>query len=347
MADVIADVPPKPVCPTQIRASDGATSGDMNKDLRYFGIMGSICKHYSVYKMLNISSRDEKYIFARTILESIVAEPWARTLLFKYHIWCNFLPYLQNRNFVGIPLIAGIPIGHSLTHLMSCQYKYFPWLVKGNGSSPGEEIETLWSKLRFMWARIREMSPGTREDSLSDAIEQINQLMLEELPWILLKQLNRVDSTRTLCQDEIDNLRLLFPKTPLSDEIIDNLDLSSFAEAISTDWKVVYVRYLLEYNKLHGDADANDPDTPEFNAIHTRLRSITKILTDTEEKRRICRYNSEKISIYREAALTYWVRELKADLRTNLVMEEHCVAMKSKYRNFLRVADSDYAHLST
>jgi len=206
--EVKLDVAPPPECP-DIKASEYADSTAHHKHLRYSGIMGSVCKHHSFYKMVNISSRGEKYIFARRILESVNREPWAGTVIFKYDIWCNFLPYLRNREFIGIPRIACIPIGHSLTHIIKCQYKFFPWLVPGNGLSSGEEVETGWSKLRYLWSKIREMSIGTREDAISDALEHINRLMLEELPEILLRQLDRVTSAQMLAQNDLSELRRL------------------------------------------------------------------------------------------------------------------------------------------
>jgi len=228
--------------------------------------------------MINISSRGEKYIFARKVLEAANKEPWIRQLIFKYDIWCNFLPYLSNKNFSPIPKIAGIPIGHSLTHIMGCQYLYFPWLVHGNGLSPGEEVETFWSKLNPIFSRVREMAPGTREDAMSDQLEHINRLMLRELPAILLKQLDKVDSARVLCADELSHLRKRFPTYPLSDLELDDLDLMKLEQNTASRWEIVYVRHLLELKTLIRDAEAFEPDTTEFVVAHRRIRAIEKLL---------------------------------------------------------------------
>jgi hypothetical protein len=331
---VKADVAPKPVCP-DIKASEGATSSDSVRGMRYNGVMGSVCKHHFAYKLLNISSRGEKYIFARTILESITKEHWVRALIFKYDIWCNFLPYLINRGFVGIPAVACIPIGHAMTHIMKCQYKYFPWLVSGNGLSPGEEIETFWSKLRYLWARIREMGIGTREDAISDAVEQINRLVFEELPYTLLRQLDRAEAARLFSDEELSELRRKFSQVPLADEDLDSLDLSTFGEVISVDWKVSYVRTLLEYNHLLAQVELCHPNTPEFNALHATLRKTNKILLEIERSKEITRFSRSRAHQYKDAALMEWYRDIKDKLRTYLVLERYYSERQKTYRKQL------------
>lgn len=334
--EVKADVPPpNPVCP-DIKASEGASANKALLGIKYNGIMGSICKHHSVYKMLNISSRGEKYIFARTILESICNELWTKTIIFKYDIWCNFLPYLRNRNFVGIPRISCIPIGHALTHIMKCQYQYFPWLVEGNGLSPGEEIETLWSKLRHLWARIREMGLGTREDAISDQIEQINRMVLEELPEMLLKQLDRVERARLMALQDLKELRETFPQVDLSDLALNSLDLSKFGSVIAVDWKIRYVRFMLEYKHQQSQADSFDPDTPEFNASHISIRALNKVLLDTEKDKKIARFTEDRMLLYRDAALVLWKRDLKDKLRTTMVLDKYYADKQKTYRKTVK-----------
>jgi len=274
--------------------------------------------------MVNISSRGEKYIFARKVLEKANSEPWISTLLFKYDIWCNFLPYLVNKGFMCIPTVACIPIGHSLTHIMGCQYSYFPWLVRGNGLSPGEEIETTWSKLGHIMPRIREMAPGTREDALSDEFEQINRSMLRELPGMLLKQLDKVDAARVMCADELSHLRKRFPTYPLSDEQLDHLDLTQLERKTEVWWEVIYVRYLLEHQTLQRDAEAFEPEAPEFVAAHRRIRAVEKSLKAVEDVHHIRpRYNAQRMSRWIEAARVEWLRNIKETLRSNLVLEQH------------------------
>jgi len=329
--EVKLDVAPPPECP-DIKASEYADSTAHHKHLRYSGIMGSVCKHHSFYKMVNISSRGEKYIFARKILETMNREPWAETVIFKYDIWCNFLPYLRNRDFIRIPGIACIPIGHSLTHIIKCQYKFFPWLVPGNGLSSGEEVETGWSKLRYLWSKIREMGIGTREDAISDALEHINRLMLEELPEILLRQLDRVTSAETLAQTDLAELRRLFPDAPLSDAELDNIDLGTFGNVITVEWQARYVRFILELRHLTYEAETCDPDTPEFTQLQVKIRKINKTIEDYERKQGINRYGEAQIARWKDAGLGEWLRDIKDKLRTNLVLENHYRERSATYR---------------
>jgi hypothetical protein len=216
---------------------------------------------------------------------------------------------------------------------MGCQYRFFPWLVRGNGLSPGEEIETLWSKLRHLWPRIREMAPGTREDALSDELEQINRAMLLELPGILLKQLDKVDAARVMCEDELRHLRRHFPMYPLSDTDLDQLDLSQLEHRTELQWEVVYVRYLLEYQTLHRDAQCFEPESAEFIATHRRVRAIEKILRAMEESRHIrSRFDNNKMSPWVDAGRLEWLRNVKDSLRSNLILEQHYSERSRTYR---------------
>jgi hypothetical protein len=222
-----------------------------------------------------------------------------------------------------------------MTHIMSCQYRYFPWLVQGNGLSPGEEIETLWSKLRQLWARIREMGLGTREDAISDAIEQINRIVLEELPEILIRQLHRAETAKFLASRELADLRKI-PGVRISDDDLKDLDLTTFGAIISVDWKVRYVRILLEYNHLTTQVEMIETTTPEFNKAHTQLRTLKRILQDFEERYRIDRYQGEQVAKHENEALLQWIRDIKNKLRTCRVLEKYYADREKTYRKRMR-----------
>lgn len=221
-----------------------------------------------------------------------------------------------------------------MPHILKCQYKFFPWLVPGNGLSPGEEIETVWSKLRYLWSKIREMSISTREDAISDALEQINRLMLDELPDILLRQLDRVSSAETLAQADLEELRRIFPNAPLTDPDLDGINLEVFGAVIHVEWQARYVRFLLELKHLTYEAETMEPDTPEFTQLQIRIRKIKKIVEDYERKQGLCRYGEAQIIRWKNAALNEWLRDIKDKLRTNLVLENHYRERSATYRKY-------------
>lgn len=317
--EVDTDTAPPPKCP-EVQASRGAYSSDAIRYLRYSGIMGSICKHHLVYKMVNISSAGEKYIFARKVLESFSKEEWAQKVLFKYDICCNFLPYLTNKSFEWMPEIAAIPVGHAMTHILMCQLSFFPWLVKGNGLSAGEEIETLWSKLCYLWARVREMGPGAREDEISDALEQINRAMLDLLPLTLKNQRDRIRQARYSSTKYLEELRKRFPDIDLQLTTLENLDTSILRKKLIKPWQVVYTRLCLESEQLDLAAEETAPETAEFRVLHIAKRLVDNKIRGIRETHKHTTFQRAEFVQYEEQAMLLWFSEVKTALREDLVI---------------------------
>lgn len=180
------------------------------------------------------------------------------------------------------------------------------------------------------------MGLGTREDAMSDAIEQINRMVLEELPDILLRQLTRADTAKFLAKEELKDLRKI-PDAKISDEDLKNLDLSNFGSVIVVHWKIRYVRLLLEFNHLRAQIEIADPDNPDFSKMHSKSRTIQKALKDFEDAHEINRYSAVEIHRHSDEALLHWIRDIKNDLRTSIVLEKYYRDRKKTYRKNSRI----------
>ena len=63
-----------------------------------------------------------------------------------------------------------VRIFHVYAHNAQCQYAYSPRHKTGFGLCDGQNMERLWSYLGKFSSSTKEMSPGNRVDTLTDAL---------------------------------------------------------------------------------------------------------------------------------------------------------------------------------
>ncbi|KAF7361555.1 CxC2 domain-containing protein [Mycena sanguinolenta] len=116
-------------------------------------------------------------------MDYVVASAWRhfRTLLFfllSYDIMCQWSKNLQDRLAKLPPAIRlllarcfikfVIPKLHILGHLRNCQENFSLLYTLGAAQADMEGIERIWSSSGLMGASMREMGPGSRQDTLDD-----------------------------------------------------------------------------------------------------------------------------------------------------------------------------------
>ena len=64
--------------------------------------------------------------------------------------------------------IAGVGKFHGPAHELSCRYQYSFNYLPGVGMTDGEAVERIWSSLKGISLRTREMASGHRHDTIND-----------------------------------------------------------------------------------------------------------------------------------------------------------------------------------
>jgi hypothetical protein len=108
----------------------------------------------------------------------------ALILIWSYDIVCQWVKKLVERLKKLPPLVRlnitlrvirfVIPKLHILGHLIKCQEKFSLNFTLGAGQSDAEGIERLWSGLGGAATSLKEMGPGSHQDTLEDHIGNWN-----------------------------------------------------------------------------------------------------------------------------------------------------------------------------
>lgn len=194
------------------------------------------------------------------------------------------------------PEIAALPGAHSLTHSRLCQAIFSTLFVLGNGLSCGEEIETLWSKLRLLWTKLKNMTPANRHDELQDALREISRVAVEGIADMMTQMDAKIAANLAWVESFLPRLRPSV--TEESAKQWYNEYLANDENHIVFQWEETYVMLL--------QALATDPLKEE----------LTKSLRNIETKQNMMRWelNSPQFEYHYKAALNKQMEHKRHDM---------------------------------
>ncbi|THU80788.1 hypothetical protein K435DRAFT_694964 [Dendrothele bispora CBS 962.96] len=167
---------------TGLAALDHANS-KFNEGYADTGKAGGLCaRHEILWKNgMGATQVGERYANSDFIVASILRHiSMLLIIIFSYDIACQWSKNLPNRLKKLPPMVRlnlllrvvkfVIPKLHILGHLISCQAKFSLSFTLGAGQTDAESIERLWSGLGTVSTSIKEMGPGSHQDTLEDHI---------------------------------------------------------------------------------------------------------------------------------------------------------------------------------
>jgi hypothetical protein len=105
-------------------------------------------------------------------------------LLLSYDIGCQWRKYLQDRmqrlpphlqlDLEAFMLQCGLPVWHASAHEKACTNEFSLSFQHGVGRTDGEGVERLWSILNPSSYHTKDMSLGSRADTIEDKIDSHN-----------------------------------------------------------------------------------------------------------------------------------------------------------------------------
>ncbi|THU99859.1 hypothetical protein K435DRAFT_658235 [Dendrothele bispora CBS 962.96] len=168
------------------------------------GKAGGLCaRHEILWKNgMGATQVGEKYANSDFIVASILRHiSILLIIIFSYDIVCQWSKKLINRLKNLPPMVRlnlalravkfVIPKLHILGHLISCQAKFSLSFTAGAGQTDAESIERLWSGLGGVSTSIKEMGPGSHQDTLEDHIGYWNWNKVINMGDLLKKRLTK------------------------------------------------------------------------------------------------------------------------------------------------------------
>ncbi|TDL14310.1 hypothetical protein BD410DRAFT_734277, partial [Rickenella mellea] len=165
-------------CESKLRAVDHANIRG-NEKLAVNGVGGVNCSCHALNRNIGFGDlqRGEKYANMDYIVLSTSHDVKVTTLYLSYDIACQWFVNLPTRVEEyplrlqvnpHIVVIVAVPKLHLVGHGPKCHTKYSFNYIPGSARSCGESIEQIWSGQNALAMSTREMSPGSRQDTLDD-----------------------------------------------------------------------------------------------------------------------------------------------------------------------------------
>ncbi|TDL14376.1 hypothetical protein BD410DRAFT_697320, partial [Rickenella mellea] len=165
-------------CGSQLRAVDHANLRS-NAKLLVNGVGGVNCSRHALNRRIGFGDlqRGEKFANMDFCVLSTLHDVEVTTLYLSYDIACQWFvnlptrmeeyPYQLQVN-PNLVVIVAIPKLHLVGHGPKCQTIYSFNFIPGSARTCGESIEQIWSGQNAVAMSTREMSPGSRQDTLDD-----------------------------------------------------------------------------------------------------------------------------------------------------------------------------------
>ncbi|GAA5977949.1 hypothetical protein JCM11641_004341 [Rhodosporidiobolus odoratus] len=159
------------------------------------GLVGCVCRHDFLLKLVNLVKTGEKQYFAVSLLRwltEIVDDKASIGVL--YDIACNLSRHVVVRDLLPLArtrLGFATSVFHAYAHVLSCQVRYNPRYIERFGLSDGEGCERTWSFMRPLISLNRSASSSHRFINLDKRTSVGNEEKLRVLPTALLRRQRR------------------------------------------------------------------------------------------------------------------------------------------------------------
>ncbi|KAJ7917013.1 hypothetical protein B0H13DRAFT_2231523 [Mycena leptocephala] len=154
--------------------------------LRVSGVGGCVCARHECMRPNGLGDlqKGERYANMDYIVMSALRGFDLMDLLLSYDIGCQWRKYLQDRmqrlpphlqlDLEAFMLQCGLPVWHASAHEKACANEFSLSFQHGVGRTDGEGVERLWSILNPSSYHTKDMSLGSRADTIEDKIDSHN-----------------------------------------------------------------------------------------------------------------------------------------------------------------------------
>ncbi|TDL13451.1 hypothetical protein BD410DRAFT_735374, partial [Rickenella mellea] len=222
------DQPEMNTCNSNLSAVDHANTRG-SKKMAVTGVGGVNCARHVINRKIAFGDlqKGERYCNMDFVVLSTLEGTESKVLFLSYDIMCQWhknLPKRMEEYPVHRQLDTGekwiifaIPKFHLLAHGNSCQSKFNYNYKPGAARTCGESIEQTWSGQNGVSMSTREMSPGSRQDTLDSHLGAWNHRKVTGLGKYLLSLLRDALPMRDDHRDILDELN-----ASLEPELISN-----------------------------------------------------------------------------------------------------------------------------
>ncbi|TDL19767.1 hypothetical protein BD410DRAFT_751691, partial [Rickenella mellea] len=172
-------------CDSTFRAIDHANTRS-NEGLSATGVAGVTCARHAINRANGFGDlqRGERYCNMDYVVLSTLSGTTVKKLILSYDIACQWFKNLHSRisaypekmrlDMIKVETDAGIPKLHCKGHGPKCQTCWSFNYIKGSARTCGESIEQIWSGHNAVSMSTREMTPGSRQNTIDDHLGSWN-----------------------------------------------------------------------------------------------------------------------------------------------------------------------------
>ncbi|TDL13917.1 hypothetical protein BD410DRAFT_868388 [Rickenella mellea] len=206
-------------CDSTFRAIDHANTRS-NEGLAATGVAGVTCARHAINRANGFGDlqRGERFCNMDYVVLSTLSGTNVKKLILSYDIACQWFknfrlrisayPEKMQLNMDEVETDAGIPKLHCKGHGPKCQTCWSFNFIKGSARTCGESIEQIWSGHNAVSMSTREMTPGSRQNTIDDHLGAWNFRKVIGLGKYLLSLLQEAVPMKAKHRAILSELRL-------------------------------------------------------------------------------------------------------------------------------------------
>ncbi|XP_065063363.1 uncharacterized protein LOC135689928 isoform X2 [Rhopilema esculentum] len=323
-------------------------------------IFGSVCKHETPYRFVNLK-HGERLGYSVYLIQNILdtIDTLKISINISYDIACKLSSHLRNlgRQDLLEKITLILPSFHAYAHSAPCQIKFAQQYIEGSGKPDGEQCERLWSYLRGFCAMTKEMTQANRHDALTDAILYYGRKSERKLSSLIVRRINKASNAKDAASQELTKLLQEVNKASTRNYGYDDIEIwmTEMKESLiknkktlvlgdSYSWRCDYIQCLVQHiclsKKILQNENPNEadelPQLRQLKSVEKRLVAIEK--KNNVEKRWSIRKNARKDLV--SQAMNERRAELISKLRALAFERWFLLTLKRKYCKGQKVAKS-------